>query len=69
MADLGIGWEVADRILNHTQGAIRDVAAIYQRHDFMRERTAALNTWAAHVLAQAEGMTIPSNVVSLRGGI
>lgn len=68
LANLGVRWEVADRILNHTQGAINGVAAVYQRHDFMRERVAALSTWAAHVLALAEGVNTADNVVSLRGG-
>ena len=54
LARLGVRWEVADKLLNHVHGAIRGVAAVYQRHDFLAEREAALNAWAAHVLAVAE---------------
>jgi integrase len=51
LARINVRWEVADKVLNHTTGAISGVAAIYQRHDFLAERAAALDAWAAHVLA------------------
>ena len=54
MARKGVQVAVADKILNHSQGAIRGVAAVYQRHDFMAEREAAMQLWAAHVLAVAD---------------
>jgi hypothetical protein len=40
---------VADKILNHQAGTISGVAAVYQRHDFLTERKAALDRWGAHV--------------------
>jgi integrase len=49
MARLGIAPHVADRILNHQAGTISGVAAVYQRHDFLAERTEALEMWGAHV--------------------
>src|SRR5499427_11119473 len=49
MARLGIAPHVADKILNHQAGTISGVAAIYQRHDFLAERRAALDQWGAHV--------------------
>jgi integrase len=49
MARLGIAPHVADRILNHQSGTISGVAAVYQRHEFLQERRAALEMWAAHV--------------------
>jgi integrase len=49
MARLGIAPHVADKILNHQSGTISGVAAIYQRHDFLRERKEALERWGAHV--------------------
>ncbi|MFW7268640.1 tyrosine-type recombinase/integrase [Gluconacetobacter sp. Hr-1-5] len=69
MARLGIGPHVADRVLNHVQGTIRGVAAVYQRHEFEAERAAALDTWARHVLTVAKGCPDrqrAGNVVSLR---
>jgi integrase len=49
MARLGISPHVADKILNHQAGTISGVAAVYQRHDFLAERRAALDLWGAHV--------------------
>jgi integrase len=49
MARLGIAPHVADKILNHQSGTISGVAAVYQRHDFLAERRAALDAWGAHV--------------------
>jgi hypothetical protein len=59
LARLGVRWEVADKVLNHVQGAIRGVAAIYQRHEFMEERERAMATWARHV--QSASVTAASS--------
>jgi integrase len=49
MARLGVAPHIADKILNHQGGTISGVAAVYQRHDFLAERRAALDEWAAHL--------------------
>ena len=49
MARLGVAPHIADKILNHQAGTISGVAAVYQRHDFLAERRAALDQWGAHV--------------------
>jgi integrase len=49
MARLGVAPHVADKILNHQSGTISGVAAVYQRHEFLRERKGALERWGAHV--------------------
>ena len=49
MAGLGVAPHVADKILNHLSGTISGVAAVYQRHEFMKERKAALELWGEHV--------------------
>lgn len=51
LAAMGIAPHVADRILNHVQGTIRGVAAVYNRHQYLEERRAALNAWADRVEA------------------
>ena len=51
MARLGVAPHVADKILNHQTGTISGVAAVYQRHEFLAERQAALDLWGAHVAA------------------
>jgi integrase len=58
LAELGVPPHVADRLLNHVQGAIKGVAAVYQRHDFAAERQEALRVWAKHVLKLAPGKTV-----------
>lgn len=65
LARLGVRWEVADKLLNHVQGRIHGVAAIYQRYEFLPEREAALTAWMQHVLS-ASGKSVASNVVELR---
>lgn len=49
MARLGVAPHVADKILNHQSGTISGVAAVYQRHEFLRERKDALERWGTHV--------------------
>ena len=49
MARLGVAPHVADKILNHQSGTISGVAAVYQRHDFLAERKAAIELWGVHV--------------------
>jgi integrase len=54
MAGLNIPPHIVDKILNHTQGTIKGVAAIYNRHPYLDERRAALVLWAETV---ARGVT------------
>jgi integrase len=54
MARLGVAPHVADKILNHQTGTISGVAAVYQRHEFLAERRAALERWGNHVCAVVE---------------
>jgi integrase len=55
LAGAGFAPHVADRLLNHVQGTIRGVAAIYQRGEFLEEREAALRAWADHIARCAAG--------------
>jgi integrase len=63
LARLGFDSIVADKILAHQPAKLRGVAGVYQRHDFARERAAALDVWAAHI-TECER----DNVVRLRAG-
>ncbi len=65
LARMGIPPHVVDRILNHVQGSIRGVAAVYNRHDYIEERRRALEAWERHVLAVIKGGTAAGNVVKL----
>jgi integrase len=62
LAELGFDSIVVDKLLAHQPAKLRGVAGIYQRYDFARERAAALDAWAAHVLGIEA-----NNVVPLRG--
>jgi integrase len=62
MASLGVAPHVADKILNHVAGTISGVAAVYQRHEFLKERRDALEYWGAHV----EALLREGEVIELR---
>jgi hypothetical protein len=62
---LGVRLEVTEAVLNHISGSRGGIAGVYQRHDWAGEKRAALDAWAAHVLAIAEQRTPADNVVKL----
>jgi hypothetical protein len=62
---LGIRLEVTKAVLNHISGSRGGIAGVYQRHDWAAEKRAALDAWAAHVLAVPERRTPPANVIAL----
>jgi hypothetical protein len=55
---------VVDRILNHTSGTIRGVAAVYNRHSYADERRDALAAWGQSVKAIVTGSK-STNVIDL----
>jgi hypothetical protein len=59
LARLGFDSIVADKILAHQRAKLLGVAGVYQRHDFARERAAALDAWAAHVTGEPVENVIP----------
>lgn len=66
LAGAGFPPHVADRLLNHVQGTIKGVAAIYQRGQFHEERARALDAWGAHVVARGKGQSEgDANVIRL----
>ena len=66
LAALGVNILVAERCLNHSLGGL---IAIYDQHDYMTERRAALEFWANFILACESGRAwLPQgdNVIPLR---
>jgi integrase len=59
LAALGFDSIVVDKLLAHQPAKLRGVAGVYQRYDFARERAAALDAWAAHVLGFEPGNIVP----------
>jgi len=52
MARIGnIELVVTEKILNHTSGALRGVAGIYNRHEYADKKRAALDAWSDHIMA------------------
>jgi integrase len=69
MAKLGVAPHIADKVLNHTGGStITGVTKVYNRFQYLPERKAALDLWAAHI-EKLIGLVRPqpedSNVVDL----
>jgi integrase len=55
MAELDFAPHVVGRVLNHVSGAIKGIDRIYIRHEFDKERRAALEAWGRRV----EGLVRP----------
>jgi len=51
LAELGVSFEVAERVLNH---AMPGLQAVYNRHNYVAEKRTALALWAEHVFALVE---------------
>jgi integrase len=67
MAKLNVPPHVADKVLNHVEGTgkITGVAAVYNRHEYLDERKAALETLARYLVDTVNGGGA-ENVVQLR---
>jgi integrase len=63
--DLKIAPHVVDKILNHSTGAVRGVAAIYNRSELLDERRTALEAWGRYVDELVNGSPF-TNVVKMR---
>jgi hypothetical protein len=46
MTKIGIPRLHVEKVLNHATG---DIAEVYDRHDYLPEKRAALEKWAAHL--------------------
>lgn len=66
MARLGIAPHIADRVLNHVDGAISGVARIYNRFQYVDERKAALEALGRFVESLVNPDGAAANVVHLR---
>jgi integrase len=46
---LGIALPITEKVLNHTSGSFRGIVSVYQKHEYLAERRAALAAWAGRV--------------------
>jgi integrase len=63
LAAMGFDSIVADKLLNHKPGKLRGVAAVYQRHEFHKERARALDAWGGFCTGRLDEA---NNVTPLR---
>ena len=49
MARIGIAMPVTEKVLNHQSGSFAGIASVYQKYDYLAEKTDALARWGAHV--------------------
>jgi integrase len=54
MQRLGVRFEVTEAILNHVSITQAGVASVYQRHDWLDEKRAALDAWGGKLLSIVE---------------
>jgi integrase len=64
MAGIGIAPHVVEAILNHRNGTIKGVAAVYNRYSYAAEKRTALDAWARKLHEIVTGEK-PANVVEL----
>jgi integrase len=67
MAGIGIAPHVVEAALNHKSGAIKGIAAVYNRYNYAAEKRAALDAWARRLDAIIT-CTALTNVVSISVG-
>ena len=65
LQSLGVRLEVTEAVLNHISGSRGGIAGVYQRHDWAAEKRAALDSWAAHVLAAIKQKPPIDKVITL----
>jgi integrase len=63
MTKLGATRFIAQRVIGHREPG---VGSTYDRHDYLREKAAALSAWAAHVERLTSGRRVRAEVVPLR---
>jgi integrase len=64
MAALGVQPHIVECVLNHVSGFRAGLSGIYNRNPYEPEKRRALELWADHVMALAEGRE--SNIVTLQ---
>jgi hypothetical protein len=58
MNEIGIQPHIVEAVLNHVSGHKAGVAGIYNKAQYLPEKTDALNRSAAHLLAVVEGKAV-----------
>jgi integrase len=62
---IGTPLPITESVLGHTGGSRSGIVGVYQRHNYAKEKAAALEAWGAHVMALIDGRAT-GTVVALR---
>ncbi|WP_230629304.1 tyrosine-type recombinase/integrase [Sphingomonas sp. Leaf37] len=62
---LGFPTEVTEAVINHVSGSRAGIVGVYQTYRYEKEKRAALEAWARHVLEAVSGRPAESNVIAL----
>jgi integrase len=68
-ARLGIAVHVVEAALNHRGGAIKGVAAVYNRYSYDAEKRRCVEAWASHIEWLASGDFVDNNIIPMHGGL
>ncbi|MGA2491334.1 MAG: integrase arm-type DNA-binding domain-containing protein [Roseiarcus sp.] len=63
---LGVRLEVTEAVLSHVSGSRGGIAGVYQRHDWLEEKRAALTAWGEKLGAIIEGRPAADNIHEFR---
>ncbi|MBO9712175.1 site-specific integrase [Sphingomonas sp.] len=63
---LGVRLEVTEAVLNHVSGSRAGIVGVYQRHNYLDEKRAALEDWAQEVKRLAASQPIKSASMPVR---
>jgi integrase len=66
LGELGFPRLIQDKVLNHVSADRGTISGVYDRYSYQREKRAALEAWASHLLALITGRPSASNVVVMR---
>ena len=67
---LGVPLVVTELVLGHTSGSKGGIVGVYQVHDYLPEKTAALKSWGEHIMdivhGAERGKVLPVRLVYLK---
>ena len=66
LAQIGVPLHIGELLVNHRSGAIKGVAAVYNRYSYDAEKRSAVEAWSRHVAQLVSGEPA-DNVVPMRG--
>lgn len=66
MAKLGIPPHIIERVLNHVSGVNGGLVSVYQRHEYIEQRRAALEAWAGYIQQTVVGPDDANKVMQFR---